>query len=175
MTAETAAPGPKPRSGSKLRFFVILLLLAAPALHLLRPDLAPWDGRLFITVSWHRTGDLKPGATVLVEGKETIGKVQSIQLGEQGEPSLVHLEITSEGKKFCCPDSRFRIAAPNFGFSATQVWLELGDPKSSRLTHKARVEGTEGFAGSLEKLGKALKEAAKDLGEAAKDPMGEKK
>jgi ABC-type transporter Mla subunit MlaD len=150
-------------SGGRLKAILFLLVLAIAGLGRLehrRPDLSPFDGRLFLTVDFRRIGDLKPAAPVKY-GDTQVGVVEAIKHDKEGTHVFVRVVIRPECKKYVNTSTEFNVRSVLMG--TPYLNLTVKDLNAERLIHDAKVEGTDGIMGAIEKFKDKVKKGVKDL------------
>lgn len=162
---------PQEKKSSALPTLIVLLVLLGGgglgALGVMRPDLSPFDGRLHITVSFHQTNNLKPGAAVMFKDQQ-VGKVTAIDFDKSKEKHLVRITFQPETKKYARSSSQFSIASHMLGLTDSTVVVSVDDLNAPQLTHGAEVSGQDGLAGKIADVKKAFKKAKDDISKSLK-------
>ncbi|MDF1665105.1 MAG: MlaD family protein [Planctomycetota bacterium] len=157
--------GEKSKAGLIIKLIMLLIVLGGGGLgyvHITRPDLSPFDGRLFLTVTFQRSSDLKPTAPIKY-GETVIGEVKSVENDKDGKLVRVKVEIKPECKKYMNKSTKFSVESKLLGTPFLLVTVD--DLNKEGLIHDAVVKGDDGMLGKVDAMKDRLKKGFGELGD----------
>lgn len=164
--------GEKSKAGLIIKLLLVVIVISGGGLgyvHFTRPDLSPFDGRLFLTVTFKRSSDLKPTAPVKY-GETVIGEVKSVENDKNGDLVRVKIEIKPDCKKYMNKSSNFVVDSKLLGTPFLLVTVK--DLNQERLIHNAVVKGEDGVLGKVDEMKDRLKSGLNSLGDKFKSGNG---